>query len=385
MSRGQAYNVADLRALARRRLPRGIYDYVERGCEDEYGLAGNRAAFARINLLPKVLRDVSNVDLGTSLFGRPMPMPIAFAPTGSAGLVAHNGDLKLAKAAARLGIPFTISTASTMNVEEIATAGARLWFQLYLWEDKALSMAVVDKARELGCELLMLTVDIPVPPNREFNMRNDFGIPFRPTRRNLSDMLAHPRWLTSVMLRYALTTGMPRQANLPAHLRAKVTRMAPPGASFGNSDLTWDEVARIRDRWGGTFLLKGIVRPDDAERAAALGFDGIVVSNHGGRNLDSAIPTIDALPAIAAAVGDRLTLLLDSGIQRGSDVVKALARGAKGVLAGRAPLYGLAIEGEEGAVRAMTFLKQELATTMALCGAARIDEIASDLLAGHGT
>ncbi|MGE5721143.1 MAG: alpha-hydroxy acid oxidase [Sphingomonadales bacterium] len=380
MSRLEAYNIADLRALAQRRLPRGIFDYVERGCEDERGLTRNRSAFAEIKLLPRVLRDVSAVDMSTSLFGSPVPMPIAIAPTGSAGLVRYNGDLALARAAAKLGIPFTISTASTMNLEEIAQAGGRLWFQLYLWENRDLSMEVVARAHDVGCELMMLTVDIPVPPNREFNLRNGFGIPFRPSRRNLSDMLAHPRWLTGVMLRYALTTGMPRQANLPAHLRAKVTQMAQPGASFKGDNLGWEDVARIRDRWPGRFLLKGIVRPDDAERAVQLGVDGIVVSNHGGRNLDSAVATIDALPAVVAAVGSKTTVIVDSGIQRGSDVLKAIALGARAVLVGRATLYGLAIEGQAGVERALGFLSAEFRQTMGLCGAPTVADITPDLV-----
>jgi len=382
MSRQEAYNVADLRALAKRRLPRGIYDYVERGCEDEHGLECNRSAYAAIKLLPRVLRDVSQVSLTTSLFGRETAMPIAIAPTGSAGLVWYNGDHALAVAAAKLGIPFTISSAATQNIEEIAEAGGRIWFQLYLWEDRSLSMEVVRRAHEVGCELLMVTVDIPVAPNREFNFRNGFGTPFRPSRRNLSDMLVHPRWLTNVMLRYALTTGMPRQANLPAHLRSKVTQMAQPGAQWRGDNLTWDEVATIRDKWPGKFVIKGILRPDDAERAVALGADGIVVSNHGGRNLDSALPTIDALPPIVAAVGERITVLMDGGIQRGSDVMKAVALGAKTVLVGRAPLYGLALQGSEGVERAVEFLRSELARSMGLSGLRSIEEITPDLIAG---
>jgi isopentenyl diphosphate isomerase/L-lactate dehydrogenase-like FMN-dependent dehydrogenase len=383
MSRHEAYNIADLRSLAKRRLPRGIYDYVERGCEDEHGLNCNRSAFGEIKLLPRVLKDVSSVSLTTSLFGRETAMPIAIAPTGSAGLLWYNGDHALAAAAAKLGIPFTISSASTQNIEEIAAAGGRIWFQLYLWEDRALSMDVVRRAHEAGCELLMVTVDIPVSPNREFNLRNGFGTPFRPSRRNLSDMLVHPRWLTSVMLRYALTTGMPRQANLPAHLRAKVTQMAEPGAQWRGDNLTWDEVATIRDQWPGKFVIKGILHPGDAEKAVALGADGIVVSNHGGRNLDSALPTIEALPSVVAAVGSRATIFMDGGIQRGSDIMKAVAMGARAVLVGRAPLYGLAIEGEDGVVRALEFLRSELARSMALSGVRAIDELAPDLIAGR--
>lgn len=376
-----AYNIVDLRRLAKRRLPRGIFEYVERGAEDEIGLAANRAAFAGARLLPRVARDVSHVDRRTSLFGAELAMPIAIAPTGSAGLVWHNGDVEIARAAAAAGIPFTISTASTMNIEEIATAGGRLWFQLYLWADRALSHAAMDRAHALGCELLMVTVDIPVPPNREYNLRNGFGTPFRIGPRNALDILSHPRWLAAVLGRYALAGGLPRQANLPPALRASVTRSAVVGAAFKGDNVTWDEIRALRARWPGNFLLKGVLRPDDAAHAIDVGCDGVVVSNHGGRSLDGALPSFAALPGIVEAIGERATVLVDGGIQRGADVVRALAAGAKAVLVGRAPLYGLAVAGEPGVARALQLLGDELRTTMALTGCRTIAEITPDLLA----
>jgi isopentenyl diphosphate isomerase/L-lactate dehydrogenase-like FMN-dependent dehydrogenase len=377
----RCYNIADLRERARRRLPRGIWDYAERGTEDECGMARNRAAFERVTFRPRVLRGVQSVDTTVELFGKPSSLPLALAPTGAAGLLWYRGDLALARAAAAAGVPFTISSASTMDLEEIAVAGGRLWFQLYYWEDRSLSHAVVDKARDLGCEALLVTLDMPVPPNREYIHRNGFGTPFRLNARNTLDVLSHPRWLAGVMGRYALDGGVPSQANLPDRLRAKVTKGAPPGALFKQDDLDWEAIKALRDRWPGKLLLKGLLHPEDAASALALGADGIVVSNHGGRSLDSSAATLDALPAIVGAVGGKLTILLDSGVRRGSDVVKALALGADAVLAGRAPLYGLAAAGEAGVARALELLRAETARTMAMLGVRRVPEIDSRLIA----
>ena len=374
------YNIADLRDRARRRLPRGIWEYAERGTEDETGMARNRAAFERVTFRPRVLRGVQAVDTSAQIFGRPSTLPLALAPTGAAGLLWHKGDLALARAAAAAGVPFTISSASTMDLEHIALAGGRLWFQLYYWEDRSLSHAVVDRARDLGCEALFITLDMPVPPNREYIQRSGFGTPFRLNARNTLDVLLHPRWLAGVMGRYALEGGVPSQANLPDRLRAKVTKGAPPGALFKQDDLDWDAVKHLRDRWPGKLILKGILHPEDAARALALGADGVVVSNHGGRALDSSIASLDALPAIAAAVGGRMTVFLDSGIRRGSDVIKAIALGADAVLAGRAPLYGLAAAGEVGVARALALLQAETARTMAMLGARTMAEVELTLL-----
>jgi len=299
----RCYNIADLRERARKRLPLGIWEYAERGVEDEGGMARNRAAFEAITFRPRVLRGVSEIDPSTEIFGQRIPFPLAVAPTGAAGLMWHKGDAALARAAAMAGVPFVISSASTMDLEQIAEAGGWQWFQLYLWEDRTLSHAVVEKAWQLGCEALFVTLDLPVPPNREYIQRNGFGTPFKLNARNTLDVLTHPRWLAGVMGRYMLEGGIPTQANLPDRLRAKVTKGAPPGALFKQDDLNWDGAKELRDRWPGKFVLKGILHPEDAERALAMGADGIVVSNHGGRALDSSIGTMDALPAIVSAVG----------------------------------------------------------------------------------
>jgi isopentenyl diphosphate isomerase/L-lactate dehydrogenase-like FMN-dependent dehydrogenase len=369
------YNIADLRERARRRLPLGIWEYAERGAEDECGMARNRAAFEAVTFRPRVLRGVEQIDPSTEIFGQGIRFPLAIAPTGAAGLMWHKGDFALARAAARAGVPFIISSASTMDLDEIAEAGGRQWFQLYLWEDRSLSHAVIDRAWQLGCEALFVTLDLPVPPNREYIHRNGFGTPFTLNARNTLDVLTHPRWLTGVMGRYMLEGGIPTQANLPDRLRAKVTKGAPPGALFKQDDLDWDGLKELRDRWPGKLVLKGVLHPDDAQRALALGADGIVVSNHGGRALDCSMASIEALPAIRDAVGGRMTLFLDSGVRRGSDVVKAIALGADAVLAGRAPLYGLAAFGEPGVARAIDLLRTETVRTMAMLGARTVEEI----------
>jgi isopentenyl diphosphate isomerase/L-lactate dehydrogenase-like FMN-dependent dehydrogenase len=373
------YNIADLRERARRRLPLGVWEYAERGVEDECGMARNRAAFDAVTFRPRVLRGVQQIDPSTEVFGKALPFPLVVAPTGAAGLMWHNGDRALAAAAAKAGVPFVISSASTMDLEQIVVAGGRQWFQLYLWEDRSLSHAVVDKAWALGCEALFVTLDLPVPPNREYIQRNGFGTPFKLNARNTLDVLTHPRWLAGVMGRYMLEGGIPTQANLPDRLRAKVTKGAPPGALFKQDDLDWDSVKALRDRWPGRFVLKGVLHPEDAEKARALGADGIVVSNHGGRALDCSMATIEALPAIRDAVGGRMTLFLDSGVRRGSDVVKAVALGADAVLAGRAPLYGLAAFGEAGVTRAIELLRSETVRTMAMLGARNLAEVRAAL------
>ena len=285
------YNIADLRAEARARLPKGIWEYLERGVEDETGMARNRAAFDAITFRPRVLRGVEHIDTEITIFGRAVPFPLAIAPTGAAGLMWFEGDRELARAAAAAGIPFTISSASTMDLEHISEAGGRLWFQLYLWAERMLTHKVVDRAWERGCEALFVTLDMAVTPNREYILRSGFGTPFRLNARNAFDILRHPRWLAGVMGRYARSGGIPSQANLPLAMRAKVTGSAPPGALFKHDNLDWEEVARLRDRWPGKFVLKGVLRPDDAERALALGADGVVVSNHGARSLDGSIAT----------------------------------------------------------------------------------------------
>ncbi len=269
-----------------------------------------------------------------------------------------------------------------MPIEEIAAAGGRIWFQLYLWENRPLTYSILDRARDHGCELLMVTVDTAVAPNREYNLRNGFGVPFRPGLRNTIDIAAHPLWLVDVILRYLRHGGLPEYANLPPEMSAKITMPPKPGANYRMDILTWDELRTLRRLWPGPLVLKGVARAEDAAQAVDIGFDGIVVSNHGGRNLDAAAATLDMLPPILDAVGAKATVMVDGGIRRGSDIVKALALGARSVLIGRPTLYGLAIAGEAGAARALELLRSELVRIMAMSGCRNLAEITPDLLAG---
>ncbi len=377
----RCYNIADLREAARKRLPKGVFEFVDRGSEDEVGLRNNRAGFERIKLRPRSLVDVSGRSMQTTLFGKPMGMPLAIAPTGAAGLCWYEGELELAKAAAAAKVPFTLATGAMTSMEKIAReAGGRLWMQLYLWNDRQLSYELVQRAERAGFEALVLTVDTIVAPNREYNARNGFNLPFHPTPRAIADMLAHPRWLTGVLTRYLTTTGMPRYENLPERFRSKITADPSQKEITRQDTMTWEDVRRLRDLWPRVLMVKGIMRADEAVRAVEYGADAVIVSNHGGRNLDSAMASIDALPEIVEAVGDRATVILDSGVRRGSDIAKALALGAKAVLVGRATLYGTAVAGEAGALHALTMLRGELDRVMAYTACNTVDEIGPEIL-----
>ncbi|MFO1188061.1 MAG: alpha-hydroxy acid oxidase [Alphaproteobacteria bacterium] len=373
----RTYNVEDTRRLAERRLPRGLYESIERGTEDEVALRNNVAALQRIKFRPRMLVDVSKRSLRSTLFGQPLSMPVAIAPTGSAGLVWYQGELELARAAAAAGIPFALATRSMNSVEEIAEkAGGTLWLQLYVWNDRDLTYRLVERAEKAGFQGLIVTADTPVNPNREYNLRNGYGLPFVASRTALLDMVRHPRWLVGVLGRYIATSGMPRFENQPN--RPKITRGAE--SSVRSGVLTWDDIKELRRRWPRTFMVKGLLRADDAVRAVDLGADAVIVSNHGGRNLDSAPATIDVLPEIVAAVGQRAAILVDSGFRRGSDIAKAIALGASAVLIGRPTLYGTAIAGAAGATHVLGILRHELSTTLAMIGCPDVQDLGPDFL-----
>jgi (S)-mandelate dehydrogenase len=377
------YNIFDLRAAAKKRLPRGVFEFFDRGTEDEVALANNRAAFERIKLKHRALVDMTDRTMTTTLFGKPTSMPMAIAPTGVAGMCWYHGELELAKAAAAAKIPFALATGAMTPLEEIAEkAPGRLWMQLYVWHERKLSYEIIERAKNAGFEALIITVDTGAMPNREYNARNGFNLPFRMSARAAVDMARKPRWLGLVMARYLMNGGMPRYENYPAHLRHSVRTDPAAHAVMRRDSLSWDDIKIFRKMWPGILMVKGINRPDDAVRAAEHGCDGIIVSNHGGRNMDSAVASIDALPEIAEAVGDKATVLLDSGVRRGSDIAKALALGAKAVLTGRATLYGTSVGGEAGAAKAITVLRKELDNTMVYCGTKTVDEITPDILFG---
>jgi (S)-mandelate dehydrogenase len=383
----RCYNIADLREVARRRLPKGVFEYVDRGTEDEIALANNRRVYHETKLLNRVLVDVSDVRLESEMLGLPSSLPLAVAPTGIAGLCWYEGELELAKAAAKVGVPFTLATGSNTSMEKIAKhAGGRLWFQLYMWREKDLSDELVRRAARAGFETLIWTVDIGHGANREHNARNGFSTPYKANARSIVDALAHPEWLVTVLGRYMRTDGMPRHVNYPEKYQEKITGKVSTSKAARADKVGWEDVDRLRAIWPGKFLLKGIMRVEDAEEAARRGVDGVVVSNHGGRNMDSAPSPLEVLPGISRAVRGRTTVFVDSGVRRGSDIVKALALGADAVLAGRATLYGVGAGGQAGAEKALSIVKNEMRRTMAYIGRQRIDEVgADDLWTGRET
>ncbi len=378
------YNIFDLREAAKRRLPKGLFEFVDRASEDHLALAGNRSAFEDVRLRHRALVDVSGRSTKTTLFGKPAAMPMAIAPTGAAGLCWYRGELALAKAAAAAGIPLTLSTASMTAMETIADqAGGRLWFQLYVWKQRELSYQIIERAKAAGYEALIVTVDSAVSGNREYNSRNGFALPFNPSARFLMDVAQHPSWALGVIGRYMTTIGMPKHENYPAQFQGTITSgMAGRRDEMRIDSLNWDDIAKFRDMWPGVLMLKGVNRVDDALKALTYGVDGIIVSNHGGRNMDSAAATLAVLPEIAEAAGDKCTIILDSGIRRGSDIVKAMALGAKAVLTGRATLYGTAVGGQDGAAKAIGIIKTEMDKTMAYTGMNIVDEISTDIFFG---
>jgi (S)-mandelate dehydrogenase len=378
------YNIHDLRDAARRRLPKGVFDFFDRGTEDEVALANNRAAFEKLKLKHRALVDVSKRSMATTLFGKPVSMPMAIAPTGVAGMCWYHGELELAKAASAAKIPFTLATGAMTPMEEIAEkAPGRLWFQLYVWEKRELSYELIERAKNCGFEALLITVDTTVGPNREYNARNGFHQPFRLTRRATIDVLKRPRWVTTVLAPYVLRGSLPKYENYPKHLQQSIRTDPNTQAVMRRDSLSWEDIKIFRKKWPGILMIKGVNRPDDAVKAAEYGCDGIVVSNHGGRNMDSAVASIDALPEIAEAVGEKATVILDSGVRRGSDIAKALALGAKAVLTGRATLYGTSVGGQAGAMKAIDVIRKEFDNTMAYCGCNRIEEITPDILFGY--
>ncbi len=376
-----AYDIADLRERARRRLPKGVFEFMDRGNGDEVAVANNRAAFERVKFSPRQLVDTSGRSLEIELFGKRQAMPLAIAPTGSAGLTWHEGEIALARAARAAGIPFTLATGSMTALERVAEhAGGTLWFQLYMWPDRSASHQLVERARAAGYQALVVTVDTPVTPGREYNLRNGVTVPFRFTRRNVTDVMLHPRWVFTVLMRYLLTTGMPRYENYPTQQKSRITAL-PMGRSMMVTDsLTWEDLKVLRRLWPHPLLVKGILRPQDALRAAECGADGVIVSNHGGRAVDSTMAPIEVLPHVVDAAGHRLTVLVDSGFRRGADVVKGLALGAKAVLIGRATLYGTTIGGEAGAARAIEIYRDEIDRMLALIGCADVSVLGRDFL-----
>src|SRR6476661_8888116 len=299
-----AHNIFDLREIAKRRLPRWLFEFVDRGTEEEVALHNNREAFERIKLLPRMLVDVSGRKLDTTVFGKEHKMPIGIAPTGAAGMMWYRGELELARAAKAAGIPFSLATGSITSMEQVASeVGGTLWMQLYMWADRRLSHQVVRRASAAGFEALLVTVDGVVAGNREYNKRNGFSVPFKYNSRNTLDVLSHPGWLLNVLGRYIANGGMPTRANFPKELQGSITTAYGGNKETRSDSLNWDDLKALRDIWPGKLLVKGLLHPDDAEKSLEYGADGIGVSNHGGRNCDAAPATIEVLPQIVKEVG----------------------------------------------------------------------------------
>ena len=375
----RAWNIADLRRMAKQRLPQAVFDFFDGAAEDEITLAANRAAFERVRIAPKMLAGVERVDTSTNILGGLSRMPIAIGPTGGIAFGWPLADVGVARAAAQAGIPYTLSTMATASIERIAReAGGRLWFQAYIFRERKMTMDLVERARQFGYEALMVTVDVPVGGKRERDFRNDFAIRFRFTPRNVLDFATRPLWVLDI-----LRHGMPVLENVVGLApEAKTTaEIASSVGQFWDADFNWDGLKAMRDRWPGKMLVKGTLRADEAERLASIGVDAVVVSNHGGRQLDSAVAGLDALPPIVRAVKGRMSVLVDGGVRRGVDAIKAVALGAEGVMLGRATLYGACAAGEAGATRALEILRDELVRAMQLSGVRSIAEIGPDLLA----
>jgi (S)-mandelate dehydrogenase len=366
-------NVADFRALAQKRLPRIVFDYLEGGAEDEIGLKHNRDVFNQLKFAPRRLVDISKRSTETAIFGKPLSMPLVIAPTGLNGIFWPDGDLALVRAAGKFGIPFALSTASTASIETVAKAATgEIWFQLYVVHRK-LAELLVKRALSAGYTTLVLTTDVGVNGKRERDLRNGFGMPMRYTLRTIADGMLHPRWSLGLV-----RNGMPQLANFASKDVQDTELQAALMSRQMDASFAWQDLQWLRDRWPHKLLIKGISRPDDAERCIALGADGVILSNHGGRQLDGAIAPIEAL----AATADRISapVLIDSGFRRGADVVKAIALGASAVLVGRATLYGLAANGQQGAEDVLSIMKSEIDTTLAQIGCPACNQLDRDFL-----
>src|SRR5438445_6266928 len=371
-------SIEDLRQMARRRLPRAIFDFFDGGAEDEVTLRENRAAFERVRLLPKVLVNVAAVDMKTQLLGREATLPVGVAPAGGSRAGRSGAERALARAAKAFGVPFTLATPAAFTIERVAEeVGGRLWFQLYAVREHGFREKLIARAAAAGYEAMLVTVDLPVSGKRERDPRNGFVTPYNPNWRNSRDVIFKPAWLLEI-----LRFGLPGMANFEGYKFSSYgkTDIATAVGREMDAAFDWEYLKRLRDLWPRKLLLKGVERPDDAERARAIGCDGVVVSDHGGRQLDGAAPSLEALPAVVRAVGSKMTVLLDGGVRRGVDILKARALGAQAVLTGRATLFGVIAGGEAGARRALEILSGELERSMKLCGARSVAEIGPDLI-----
>jgi L-lactate dehydrogenase (cytochrome) len=369
----------DFERAARRALPRPIFGYVAGGAEQNRSLDGNRRSFAQVEWVPRVLRDVSQRDTGVRLLGRDWKAPFGIAPMGLLALSAYQGDLACARAAQQAGIPFVIAASSLIRLEEQAEAAPGSWFQAYLPGEPDRIRTMIDRVAAAGIETLVVTADLPVAGNRENLVRAGFNTPLRPSLRLALDGLARPRWLVGTLLRTLLRSGVPHFENSFAERGAPILSPTVQRDFEGRDNFDWDHAAAVRRQWKGRLAIKGILHPDDAARARDLGADAIWVSNHGGRQLDGATAPLRLLPAVLDQAGE-LPVLLDSGVRRGGDVLKALALGASFVFLGRPFNFAAAVGGERGVTHAIRLLEDEISRDMALLGVNRCEELDRDCL-----
>ncbi|GLQ51480.1 L-lactate dehydrogenase [Dyella flava] len=371
-------NVADLRALARRRVPRAFFEYADCGSYDEATLRANRAALEHIALRQRVMCNVDNRSLTTEIIGQPASMPLAIAPTGLTGLQHGGGEILGARAAAKAGIPFCLSTMSICSIEQVhAAVDTPFWFQVYVMRDRGFTRDLIRRAKAADCSALMLTADLTVQGQRHREIKNGLSVPPRITLRNILDMASKPRWAWSMLRAPSRSFG-----NLQGRIdnTDSLTTLAQWIAKQFDPTLEWKDLEWIRELWPGKLIIKGILDPRDARIAADLGVDAIVVSNHGGRQLDGAPASIEVLPSIVQAVGDRMEVLFDGGILSGQDLLKALACGARAGLIGKAFLYGLGALGEAGVTQVIELIRRELSVSMALTGQSDVRRLASDVI-----
>ena len=370
--------IEELRILAKKRVPRMFYDYVDSGAWTGSTYEANELDFKRIKLRQRVAVDISNRSLATTMVGQPVNMPVALAPTGIIGMQRGDGEILVARAAAKAGIPYTLSTMSVCSIEDVAANTEKpFWFQLYVMKDRDFIGRLIDRAKAAGCSALVLTLDLQIIGQRHKDIKNGLTTPPKLTLANVLNIATKPRWCLSMLGTRRRTFG-----NVVGHA---------PGADNMRSislwiaeqfdpKLSWDDIKWIRDRWGRKLILKGILDPEDAERALQVGADAMIVSNHGGRQLDGALSSIAALPSIVRTVGDRMEIFLDGGVRSGQDVLKAIALGARAVFIGRAFLYGVQALGGEGVTLALEIIRKELDTTMALCGYRDIRQVNRDII-----
>ena len=379
----RAASVDDLRQMAKRALPGGVFDYIDGGAEDETTLAANRAAYAATTFRPRVLRGIEDADPGTTVLGKPTAYPLVLAPTGLTRIAHPDGELAVARAAARAGVVYTLSTLATRSIEEVrAVSDGRLWFQVYAWRDRGLVEDMIRRAAQARYEALVLTVDTPVLGRRERDVRRGFTLPPTIGAATMVDGALHPGWtwrfLRSEPMRFANVAAAGSGTSVgdggsPVALSDFVNRQYDPA-------LSWDDVAWLRSLWDGPIVLKGILTVEDALLAVSHGVSAIALSNHGGRQLDGAPATFSLVPSVAEAVGGRAEILCDGGVRRGSDVVKAVAAGAVAAMAGRAYLYALGAAGEPGVDRLLSWFRDDVTRTMTLLGAGSVRELDRSLI-----